>query len=213
MKKIVIQIFAYTIIYGIFNIAIAAGNPEAGKSKSAACVACHMVDGNSVMPEWPKLAGQIPHYLVSQLKAFKSGERVNAVMAPMVKPLSEQDMEDIAAYFSSQTIKMGVADQGQMAVGEKLYKKGEFYTPLTACIGCHGMDGQGNRTWEDTMPIPPTVLAPAVGGQHAAYLAKQLQAFRSGERANDVGQVMQKIAQQMSNEQINAVAQYITQLQ
>ncbi|MCP4432957.1 MAG: cytochrome c4 [Gammaproteobacteria bacterium] len=213
MKRIAFQIFAYTLIYGISNIAVAAGNPEVGKTKSAACVACHMPDGNSVMPEWPKLAGQLPLYLVSQLKAFKSGERVNAVMAPMVKPLSEQDMEDIAAYFSSQTITAGVADQGQMAVGEKLYKKGEFYTPLTACIGCHGMDGQGNRTWEDTMSIPPTVLAPAIGGQHAAYLVNQLQTFRSGERNNDVGQVMQKIAQQMSNEQINAVSQYITQLQ
>ncbi|MCP4489439.1 MAG: cytochrome c4 [Gammaproteobacteria bacterium] len=213
MKRVAIRIFACAIICGMSNIAIAAGSPEAGKTKSVACLACHMADGNSVMPEWPKLAGQLPLYLVSQLKAFKSGERYNAVMEPMVKPLSEQDMEDLAAYFTSQAIQVGVADPEQMAVGEKLYKKGGFYTPLTACIGCHGMDGRGNRSWEETMKIPPTVLAPALGGQHAAYLVKQMQAFRSGERDNDVGQVMQKIAQQMSDEQIKAVAEYITQLQ
>ncbi len=213
MKRIVIQILVYSIACGISNSVVAAGNSEAGKTKSAACVACHMQDGNSVMPEWPKIAGQLPDYLVSQLMAFKNGERNNPIMDPIVKPLSKQDIEDIAAYYSEQKIQPGVAKPEKMAVGEKLYKKGAFYTPLTACIGCHGLDGQGNRTWQEVMTVAPTVLTPAIGGQHAPYVVNQLKAFRSGERANDVGAVMRNIAQQMSDEQIEAVAEYVTQLQ
>ncbi len=213
MKRIVIQILVYSIACSISSTVVAAGNPEAGKAKSAACAACHMPDGNSVVPEWPKIAGQIPGYLVSQLMAFKRGERKNPIMDPIVKPLSEQDIEDIAAYYSGQKIQPGVAKPEQMAVGEKLYKKGVFYTPLTACIGCHGLDGQGNRIWQEVMTVPPTVLTPAIGGQHASYVVKQLKAFRSGERSNDVGAVMRKIAQQMSDKQIEAVAEYVVQLQ
>ncbi len=218
MKRIVTQVLTYATIWMVYNtVAIAdqnaIGNIEAGRTKSAACAGCHMPDGNAVNPEWPKIAGQMPSYLVSQLKAFKNGERENTTMVPFVKPLSSQDIEDIAAFFASQKIQPGVADVKQLALGEKIYKKGEFYTPLTACIGCHGMNGGGNQSWEELMAAPPSVLAPAIGGQNAAYLVKQLLAFQTGERDNDVGEVMQKIAQQMSNEQINAVAQYITQLQ
>ncbi len=213
MKTIIVQILAFTITCGLSGNVLAAGNLENGKKKSAACVACHMPDGNSVMPEWPKLAGQIPSYLVSQMKAFKSGKRTNPIMDPIIKPLSTQDMEDVAEYFGAQKIKPGTAKPEQLALGEKLYKKGVFYTPLTACTGCHGFGGQGNRSWKELMATPPTVLAPSIGGQHATYLVKQLQAFRSGERDTDVGKVMQNIAQQMSDEQIIAVSEYITQLQ
>ncbi len=213
MKRVVFQILVYSIACGISGSVVAAGNLEAGQAKSAACVACHMPDGNSVMPEWPKIAGQIPGYLVSQMMAFKNGDRKNPIMDPIVKPLSEQDIEDIAAYYTGQKIQPGTAKPEQMAAGEKLYKKGVFYTPLTACIGCHGMDGEGNRTWQEVLTVPPTILTPAIGGQHAAYVVNQLKAFRSGERSTDVGAVMRKIAQQMSDEQIEAVAEYVTQLQ
>ncbi len=213
MKRIVIQIMIYSLACCVSNTVVAAGNSEAGKTKSAACVACHMPDGNSVMPEWPKIAGQISRYLVSQLMDFKNGDRTNSIMDPMVKPLSEQDIQDIAAYYASQKIQPGVGKPEQLAAGEKLYKKGVFYTPLTACIGCHGMGGEGNRTWQDVLTVPPTILTPAIGGQHATYVVTQLKAFRSGERDNDVGAVMRKIARQMSDEQIEAVAEYVTQLQ
>ncbi len=212
MKRIVIQIMLYTVACCMSSAVVAAGNVEAGKTKSAACIGCHMADGNSVMPEWPKIAGQLPSYLVGQLLDFKSGRRINAVMDPMVKPLSKQDIEDIAAYYASQTIQPGVAKPEKMAAGEKLYKKGVFYTPLTACIGCHGMDGQGNRTWKEVMTVQPVVLTPGIGGQHVNYIITQLKAFRSGERNNDTGAVMRNIAKQMNDEQIEAVAEYITQL-
>lgn len=83
----------------------AAGDAAAGKSKSVVCAACHGADGNSPNPLWPSLAGQHAPYLVKQLKDFKSGTRKDPVMAPMAKPLSEQDMENLAAYFASQKQK------------------------------------------------------------------------------------------------------------
>ncbi|MCB1744460.1 MAG: cytochrome c [Gammaproteobacteria bacterium] len=83
----------------------AAGDAEAGKSKASTCIACHGVDGNSTNPEWPKLAGQHARYIVLQLKAFKAGERKNPLMSPMAANLSEQDMEDLAAYYESQKMK------------------------------------------------------------------------------------------------------------
>ena len=83
----------------------AAGVAAAGKSKSAICGACHGADGNSANPLWPKLAGQHAPYLVKQLKDFKSGARKDPVMAPMAAPLSDQDMENLAAYYASQKQK------------------------------------------------------------------------------------------------------------
>ncbi|MDX1655065.1 MAG: cytochrome c [Candidatus Competibacteraceae bacterium] len=79
----------------------AAGDPEAGKAKSNTCVACHGANGISNNPLWPNLAGQKDQYMVKQLKAFKSGERQDPLMGPMAAPLSEQDMEDLSAYYSS----------------------------------------------------------------------------------------------------------------
>jgi len=81
----------------------AAGDASSGQTKSATCVACHGPDGNSPNPIWPKLAGQHPEYILKQLGEFKAGVRKNDLMSPMAAPLSEQDMQDLAAYFSSQT--------------------------------------------------------------------------------------------------------------
>lgn len=85
--------------------AMAAGDAAAGKSKAAVCSACHGADGNSTNPLWPKLAGQHADYLVKQLKAFKAGERNDPVMSPMATPLSDEDMQDVAAYFAAQKQK------------------------------------------------------------------------------------------------------------
>lgn len=86
-------------------IADAAGDAAAGKAKSAVCTACHGADGNSTNPLWPKLAGQHAAYMVKQLKDFKSGARKDPVMAPMAAPLSDTDMENLAAYYASQKQK------------------------------------------------------------------------------------------------------------
>ena len=83
----------------------AAGDAAAGESKAATCAACHGKDGNSTNPLWPNLAGQHAPYLVKQLKDFKAGRRKDPLMSPMAAPLSDQDMEDLAAYFASQKQK------------------------------------------------------------------------------------------------------------
>ncbi len=78
------------------------GDPDAGQQKSQTCQACHGADGNSPTPNFPKLAGQYQTYLLRALQEYKSGARKNAIMAGMVAPLSDEDMQDLAAYFSSQ---------------------------------------------------------------------------------------------------------------
>jgi cytochrome c553 len=83
----------------------AAGDAAAGKAKSAVCAACHGADGNSPNAVWPNLAGQHAAYMVKQLKDFKSGARKDPIMAPMAAPLSDQDMENLSAFFASQKPK------------------------------------------------------------------------------------------------------------
>ena len=206
---------AVSLLVALFlfsNVLPAAGNADAGKKKSLVCAGCHMADGNSVNPIWPKIAGQIPDYIVKQLQDFKAGKRVNQIMEPILKPLKQQDFDDLAAYFAKQQTQPDTTDSKQTLAGEKLYNSGVFYTSVTACTGCHGPKGRGNTDWKKSMNTPPTVLAPAIGGQHAEYTAKQLKAFRSGERSNDVGGVMQKIVNKLTDEQIDAVSAYIATL-
>ncbi|HEX5126473.1 MAG TPA: cytochrome c [Rhodocyclaceae bacterium] len=84
------------------NVAFASGDPDRGKEKSTVCAACHNADGNSVVPTFPRLAGQNEDYIVHALASYKNGTRKNEVMKGMVATLTKQDMEDLAAYFSSQ---------------------------------------------------------------------------------------------------------------
>ncbi len=179
----------------------AAGDAEAGKAKSAVCIACHGADGNSINPEWPSLAGQVPEYLVKQLQDFKSGARKNALMVGMVAPLSEQDMEDLAAYYASQTLKVSApADRKRAQEGQRLYRGGNAKTLVSACMSCHGPSGRG---------IPPRF--PRVSGQHAVYSESQLLAFKAGKRSND-NETMTRIAFRMSESEIKAVAHYMSGL-
>ena len=182
------------------GFAHAAGDPEAGKAKSAPCAACHGADGKSPNPEWPNLAGQNIPYLVKELRDFQAGKgRKNALMAPMVTALSPQDMEDIAAYFYSQPPSVGYADKKLLSLGEKIYRGGKPVEGMAACMSCHGPAGTGN----------PEGKIPAVAGQHAKYTANQLFAFRSGQRANDPYEIMRSVAKRMTDEEIQAVASYI----
>ena len=97
MNKLVVAAMAFA-----FAGVVHAGNPEAGKEKSRTCAACHGANGNSATGDFPKLAGQHYDYLVKSLREYKSGKRKNAIMAPMAAPLSERDMDDLAAYYSHQ---------------------------------------------------------------------------------------------------------------
>jgi len=183
-------------------IAHAGGDPVAGKTKAEPCAACHAADGNSVMPDWPKLAGQSAKYLEQQLAAFKSGARKNALMAPMATGLSEQDMADLAVYFSSQKVTTGKADPALVEAGESLYRGGNADREIPACMACHSPTGAGN----------PAAGYPSVQGQHAAYTITQLKAFRSSERQTDAKSVMRDIAEKMRDSDIEAVASYISGL-
>lgn len=179
------------------------GDAAAGKTKSATCAACHGMDGNSTNPEWPKLAGQNEQYLYKQLMDFKEQRRINASMAPMVAPLTPQDMADLAAYFASQAGTPGQADQTQVTLGTQVFKGGNNATGVAACSACHSPTGAGN----------PAATFPALAGQHPTYVKLQLNAFRKGERNNDAGKMMRNVANKMSDAEIDAVAEYIAGLQ
>ncbi len=174
---------------------------------SQVCVACHAADGNSVIPANPKLAGQIPEYLLKQLRDFKSeggkpARRQNPIMNGMVATLSDADMRSLAAYFGSQTLRPAVAQDKELAAqGQKLYRGGDAATGVPACAGCHGPSGAG---------IP--IEFPRLGGQFSEYVEAQLKAFKSGARANDPNEMMRTIAARMSDQQIKAVAQYVAGL-
>ncbi len=175
------------------------GDAAAGQAKSAVCAACHGADGNSVNPEWPKLAGQHPSYTAVQLEHFKSGKRQNALMSAQAMGLSEQDMLDLAAYYAEQPIKGGEADPDLVGLGERIYQGGDKTNGVAACIACHGPSGLGN----------PLADYPSLAGQHARYTALQLKAYAAGERRSDTNQIMRNIAGAMTDDQIEAVASYI----
>ncbi|MGV6825712.1 MAG: c-type cytochrome [bacterium] len=196
MKKSV-SIFAALIF--ATGLTHAAGDAAAGKEKSASCGGCHGVDGNSANPMWPSLAGQHASYIEKQLKNFKVGQRTDPTMAPMAMALSDQDMADVSAYYASQEIKGGASAADSVELGSAIYTGGNTKTGVSACTACHGPTGQG----------VPQAGFPAVAGQHAAYVAKTLNDFKTGARANDVNGMMQDIAAKMSKEEIEAVAQYI----
>lgn len=178
----------------------AAGTVEAGQAKSATCMACHGMDGNSANPEWPSLAGQHSSYIVKQLKHFKSGERQNPLMAPMAMILSDQDMEDLAAYFASQTLRpTGETNPSTLEIGQRIYRAGVASKGVPACAGCHGPSGRG---------IPGAAF-PQIGGQHAVYAAAQLRAYKSGARATDPNSMMRTIAGKLTDAEIDAVASYL----
>ena len=181
------------------SAAVAAGYATAGKAKSASCAGCHGMDGNSMAPNFPKIAGQNEGYLVKQLQEFKSGKRVDATMNAMAAPLSEQDMADLAAYFAGQTGTTGTAAEDKVELGETIYRAGNAASGVAACAACHGPTGAGN----------PQARFPKLSGQHADYTALQLNHFRKGNRANDAGSMMRGVAGKMTDEEIAAVAQYI----
>lgn len=193
------KLFAIIATVAALNLATtvhAAGDANAGKQKSAACGACHGADGNSPTDGFPKLAGQHESYLLKQLQDYKNGKRKDAIMTGQVAALSEQDMADLSAYFAGQTSTPGAANAKLLQAGTSLYRGGNPASKISACIGCHGPAGKGN----------PAAKFPSLSGQHAAYIAKQLKAFRDGSRSNDAGQMMQNIAAHMSDAEIGAVA-------
>ena len=184
----------------ISSTAIAEGNPVAGKSKSLICSGCHMRDGNSKNPNYPILAGQGQDYLIKQLLDYKSGARKEEQMTPMAEAVSAEDVNDIAAYFSTQARTPGAAPPPTPPLGKQLYQEGN--KTVSACAGCHSADGKGN----------PALKFPALAGQHADYVAKTLKDFRSAARNNDKQSVMRNIAVDLGDKDIEALAAYIASM-
>jgi cytochrome c553 len=159
--------------------------------KAVSCVACHGQGGVSVNPEWPSLAGQKQTYLVNQLTAFRDGVRKNALMAPMIRGLTDQDIRELANYFASQPIS--IAANGKASLVAAGQNRAAY------CVACHGMKGvTANEEW------------PNIAGQHAKYLEDQLRAFHSGDRENGL---MQNIVKTFDPADFAALAAFFSQLE
>lgn len=181
------------------------GDATAGAAKAATCFACHGPGGNgAINPEWPKLAGQHSAYIYAELNEFKTAQRKNPVMLGQAAALSDPDMRNLAAFFASQKPVPGVASKDSVAVAEKLYRAGDASRGLPACAACHGPTGAGNSAAE----------FPRIGGQNAGYTANQLNNFKGGERgASGKGQMMAAVASKLSDQEIQALASYVSGLQ
>ncbi|MDT8407709.1 MAG: c-type cytochrome [Methylococcales bacterium] len=212
------------------NPAFAEGKAVVGKEKAAACAGCHGDDGNSLVAAFPKLAQQHENYLLAQLRAFKSGARQNSMMNALAGGLSDKDMADLAAFYANQKVSGNPARtltldddeaeelsgpereareqalqaewQQTLAKGRDLYRNGDLKREISACIACHGPYGEGNR---------PAGF-PALRGQHADYLEQSLKDFKAGVRSNNPDNMMHMIAVKMTDQQIQAIAHYLAEM-
>jgi cytochrome c553 len=212
MKKSFLSIICLLAAFSA-NQALAVGDAAAGESKVAMCAGCHGSDGNSMVPSFPKLAGLGEKYMTAQLRMIKSGERVIVEMTGILDASTDQDLQDMAAFYDSKAMAIsgaqditlvGISDPAEaLALGENVYRGGNMKTGVAACTGCHSPSGKGNNP----------AGYPALGGQYADYIEKQLLAYRRGERASGGNaKIMQGVAANLSDKEIKAVANYISGL-
>lgn len=182
------------------------GNAERGAEVAAQCTACHQADGSGKHIEggesWPRLAGMNAAYIAKQLHDFKEGSRQNATMAPFANMLDDQQIADVAVYYSQMEATAGQggadADKATLERGQKLAERGDWSEYIVGCTSCHG---PGNRGAGD--------VAPGIAGQHAGYIEAQLQAWKAGSRSNDPQDLMGSIARRMSDDDMHAVAVWL----
>lgn len=183
------------------------------------CSACHGMDGNSIGPTFPNLAGQNYNYLLKQLEDFRSGARSPATMSQMIKAVPKApdnaNLKQIAAYFSQQTLKRNSGQEPKptkalVEQGYGLFVRGSssltqfliVKKDVPSCAACHAPNGEGN----------PPMAIPALAGQHAAYVQKELERFASGARHNGPSGIMAAIAAPLTGTQMKAVAAYVSVL-
>ena len=190
---------------GLAATAHGAGDPAAGEQNAAVCASCHgQGGGKPIMASYPKLTNLGERYLYDQLVAIKSGDRSIPEMTGLLDAMSDQDLQDLAAYYDSQEMVVNQADPDLVAQGEALFRGGNMASGVPACSGCHSPNGNGNAPGG----------YPAVGGQNAEYLANQLKSYRSGERAGTSNaQIMVDVATELTDAEIEAVASYISGLE
>ena len=202
MRKSLILLLSAIAAAAFTQATLAQGDPEAGQAKSALCATCHGPDGNSELAINPKIAGQNARYMIKQLQDFKSGARPGPIMAAMVINLSDEDIEDLAAYYAAQTPTLLGADPEVVELAESLYRSGVDELEVTACSACHSPTGTGNA---------PAGF-PALGGQHPEYTLQQLKDFRSGARANDQDGMMRLVTERLTDPELEALASYLAGL-
>jgi|TARA_B100000768_G_scaffold82620_1_gene78246 cytochrome c553 len=212
MKRNILSIACLFSILFMSNV-LAAGDAAAGKTKVMICAGCHGADGNSMVPSFPKLAGLGEKYITQQLRQIKSGEREIMEMMGILNLSTDQDLQDMAAYYDAQSRSIAGAKEIQLVgisepqqaidYGENIYRGGNMKTGVAACTGCHSPSGNGNGP----------AGYPGLGGQHATYIEKQLLAYRRGERVSGSNAaIMQGVAANLSDKEITAVANYISGL-
>lgn len=195
----------------LFGNAAGAANLDAGKAivlqgngkANTACIACHGAEGaGNAQASFPQLARLDAAYLARQIRDFQRGTRKDVLMQPVARALSETEIADVTAYFAAQRPPApAAADPALLARGARLAVSGFWEKDIPACISCHGSGGRGVGG-----------NFPALAGQHASYIAKQLQAWRSGARANDPQGLMKGIALRLPASDIPAVSAYFASL-
>ena len=201
------------LLVGVSLVAVGAlaeeGDVERGQVAAATCSACHQTDGSGKnVPSgesWPRLAGLDAEYIVKQLYDFKEGRRANATMVTFANMLDDQQIADVAEYYSQMSVTPGQggedADEELLARGQQLAERGDWNAYIVSCQSCHGPGGAG---------VGGTF--PAIASQHAGYISAQLTAWKNETRSNDPQNLMGAIAKRMSDNDIQAVsAWYATQ--
>ena len=183
--------------------AVKRGDPQAGSELVATCAGCHGADGNSVVGQWPTLAGQRESYTLAQLIHVQKGERMIESMMGLLDNYSEDQLRDIAAFYAAQEVKVGQADSINFELGQRIYRAGNLSNGVPACTGCHGPQGKGVES----------AGYPMLSGQKAEFVVTSLVAYKNGERVHSSNaKIMQGIAARLTTEEIRAVANYVSGL-
>jgi cytochrome c553 len=201
MKTLVISLTTTAVVTLAVNATRAADNPRAEEIVQGKCFICHGAQGESSSPVFPRLAGQHAQYVARQLADYKSGKRVSSTMKPMVEDLGPEDFKALGAYFESRPTQTHKVDDPELAqMGRFIFMRGNPYSGVAACSGCHGPKGHGT----DTLP--------RLAGQHAQYTENQLKAFNKRERTND-NAIMHGVASKLTELEAKSVAAYISGLE
>lgn len=167
------------------------------------CATCHGTDGNSTSPEYPKLAGQPPEYLIAQIKGFNQHIRTDRlaqeVMAGMSRDLTDEQLSQIAVYFNRQIVRVETSSDGINETGKSIYQQGIPQAGVVSCMTCHGAKAEGNS------------IFPRLAGQHRQYLIKQLLVFRDTHGRPDTP--MESISKSMTVQNIQQLADYLSSMQ
>ncbi len=189
------------------GVAPVQGDVAAGETKAAVCIACHGPNGNSIMPTFPRLAGQRIDYMYWRLVDYKRGTRPDSPMTPMVANLSDTDLRDLAAYFSAQMPATATTPVAPPTThGAILFREGNPTRGVPPCQGCHGADARGLNdarflTW------------PVLRGQHADYIITRLMEYREGKYATTSDNlIMQSVAHGLDDDDMRAIGAWLASL-